>query len=153
MATAALYTPEVLGLAAWLAQCPLHEGLALRGAARSASCGSALTLGLRLDAQGRIAEIGISASVCAIGQAAAALFAQGARGRKTDDIAAAERAITAWLAGAAGGGGGGPAAPMPGWPGLGAIAAAAAYPARHGAILLGWRAALQALASHEAGVA
>ena len=36
-------------------------------------------------------------------------------------------------------------APQPGWPGLDALAAARAYPARHGAILLAWRAALEAL--------
>ena len=136
MSAATLYTPEVLGLATGLAALPLDEGLPLRGSARSASCGSTLTVGLAVDAAGRIDRIGVSASACAIGQAAAALFAAGVVGRDRGDIAAARGEIEAWLAGGA----------MPGWPGLGAIAAAAGYPARHGAILLAWRAAEAALA-------
>jgi hypothetical protein len=36
-------------------------------------------------------------------------------------------------------------APLPDWPGLSAIAAARSYPARHGAILLPWKAAMAAL--------
>jgi len=44
--------------------------------------------------------------------------------------------MAAWLGGAG---------QMPDWPGLAAIAAARDYPARHGAILLPWRAALDAL--------
>ena len=138
-AAARLYTPEVLGLATSLAGFPLHDGLVLRGAARSAACGSALDLGLRLDG-GRIADVGVSASACAIGQAAAAIFVTAAKGKSAADVAAAEAEIADWLAGAAKG----EAAATPAWPGLGAIVAAAAYPARHGAILLAWRAAAAA---------
>ena len=138
-AAARLYTPEVLGLATALAGFPLHDGLILRGGARSAACGSALTLGLALDG-GRIADVGVSASACAIGQAAAAIFVLAAKGKSAADVAAAEAAIADWLNSAARG----EAAAIPDWPGLGAIAAAAAYPARHGAILLAWRAAAAA---------
>jgi hypothetical protein len=35
--------------------------------------------------------------------------------------------------------------PMPDWPGLSRIAAARDYPARHGAVMLPWNAALQVL--------
>ena len=144
--TGALYTPQVLGLATSLAQFPLTDDLDLRGQARAASCGSSLTLGLRLglglDAGARIARVGLAAQACAIGQASAAIFAAGAVGRTAADIAAAEAQISAWLEGTA---------PMPDWPGLEAIAAARAFPGRHGAILLGWRAALQALSFDPSG--
>jgi hypothetical protein len=117
---AALYTPEVLALATSLAAYPLNDNLIFRGSARSQSCGSSLELGLALDGD-RISQVGLRAHACAIGQAAAA----------------AEREVAAWLAGGS----------LPAWPGIAAIAAAAAYPARHGAVLLPWRAALSALPS------
>jgi len=138
---AALYSPEVLALATRLAQYPLSADLEMRGQARSASCGSSLTLGLTVDGEGQIARIGVAAQACAIGQASAAIFAAAAPGMTQADIAAAQQAIADWLAGTA---------PMPDWPGLDAIAAAAAYPGRHGAILLGWRAAIQALSTSAA---
>ncbi|MDE2403383.1 MAG: iron-sulfur cluster assembly scaffold protein [Sphingomonadales bacterium] len=133
-----LYTPEVLALATGLAAYPLVDDLPLRGEARSRSCGSVLAIGLERDAAGRIARLGLRAQACAIGQAAAAIFAAQAIGRDAAAIAGAEAAIGGWLDGAGA---------MPDWPGLGAIAAARDYPARHGAILLAWRAALSALSS------
>jgi NifU-like protein involved in Fe-S cluster formation len=137
MASAAvLYTPEILGLAAGLAEYPADSALPLAGAARSKSCGSSLAIGLALDDAGHITQLGIAAHACAIGQASAAIFARAAKGRTPAQIAGAERAIAAWLAGDGG---------MPDWPGLEIIAPGAAYPARHGAILLAWRAALSAL--------
>ena len=136
--SAVLYTPDVLALATGLAAYPLADDLPWRGEARSRSCGSAITLGLALDKTGAITRIGLRAQACAIGQAAAALFAAGATGMTASQIGPAEQAIAAWLAGTGG---------MPGWPGLATIAPAAAYPARHGAILLAWRAALEALSS------
>ncbi|MBW8785888.1 MAG: iron-sulfur cluster assembly scaffold protein [Novosphingobium sp.] len=125
------------GLAAW----PLDPSLPLTGAARAPSCGSSLTLGLELDGEGRIARLGMRSHACAIGQAAAALFAEAAHGRDRAAVAAAEREIAAWLAGDE---------PLPDWPGFAALEPARAYPARHGAILLAWRAALSALSSGEA---
>ena len=70
-----------------------------------------------------------------IGQAAAAIFAQTAPGKTRDEIELAVTEIETWLAGG----------PLPDWPGMAAIAAARDFPARHGAILLAWRAALVAL--------
>jgi NifU-like protein involved in Fe-S cluster formation len=133
---AALYTPEVLALATSLAAYPLNDNLIFRGSARSQSCGSSLELGLALDGD-RISQVGLRAHACAIGQAAAAIFAKAAAGHAVQEIAAAEREVAAWLAGGS----------LPAWPGIAAIAAAAAYPARHGAVLLPWRAALSALPS------
>jgi len=135
---AALYTPEVLALATSLADFPLHGGLPLRGEARSASCGSRLTLGLACDAAGTITAVGVSASACAVGQAAAAIFVGAAQGQGEAAIRDARAGLAAWLAGDA---------PIPEWPGLAAIAAARAYPARHGAIMLAWNAGAAALSS------
>ena len=129
---AALYTPQVLALATGLAAWPLDEALPLQGSARSKSCGSTLALGLATDAQGRIARIGIRAQACAIGQAAAAIFAEGAIGRNAGEIGTTSAELAAWLAGTA---------PRPAWPNLELLEPARAYPARHGAILLAWQAA------------
>jgi NifU-like protein involved in Fe-S cluster formation len=131
-----LYTPEVLGLATSLAAFPWDETLPLRGDARSRSCGSTIALGLATDADGRIDRVALRSSACAIGQAAAAIFAAAAPGRDAREIERAEQAIAAWLAGEGA---------LPDWPGLTAIAAARDYPARHGAIMLAWQAARQLL--------
>ncbi len=133
-----LYTPEVLALATSLARYSWDESLPRQGSARSQSCGSTLALALAADPAGRIERIGIRAHACAIGQASAAIFAEAAMGRNRADIAQYHEAIAAWLSGKN---------DMPSWPGLEAIAAARAYPARHGAILLAWKAALDALPS------
>lgn len=134
-AAAALYSREVLSLATSLAAWPLDPALPLAGHARAPTCGSTLDLGLALDAAGAIEQIGLRAHACAIGQAAAAIFANAASGQTSADIAAAAGGIERWLEGG----------PAPDWPGFDAIAAARDYPARHGAILLAWRAALVAL--------
>jgi len=136
MSAEKLYTPHVLALATRLADWPWDESLPIRGEARSRSCGSTLALALDVDGAGRIDRIALKAHACAVGQAAAALFAESAKGRSVEEIAAAADAMEAWLSGAAG---------LPEWPGIGAIAAARDYPARHGAIRLAWEAARQAL--------
>jgi NifU-like protein involved in Fe-S cluster formation len=133
-----LYTPELLGLAVSLTDYPLDPALPHHGAARSRSCGSTLELGVALDAAGHIERLGLRVRACAVGQAAAALFAQGAPGHKAAEIEVAHGAIAAWLAG-----GGTP----PDWPGIAALAEARGFPGRHGAIMLPWSAALDALSS------
>jgi NifU-like protein involved in Fe-S cluster formation len=136
VSAARLYTPEVLALATTLAGFPMDEGLPFHGSARSKSCGSTVMLGLSLDQAGRIVRIGIRAQACAIGQASAAIFASGAPGLDRAAIEQGHRALIAWLAGSE---------PLPDWPGLAAIAAVQDYPARHGAVLLAWKAALDML--------
>lgn len=136
--TTALYTPEVLSLATALADWPFDPTLPLQAESRSTACGSTVRLGLALDSDGRIARIGLGAQACAIGQAAAALFAKAATGRSADDVAAALSAIESWL---------GKGGALPDWPGFGAIERARHYPGRHGAILLAWRAARDALST------
>ena len=138
MTATVLYTPEVLGLATGLAAFAWDEALPLRGEARSRSCGSTIALGIALDGEGRVDRVALRSHACAIGQAAAAIFAGAAAGRTLAQIDEAARQIETWLAGTAA---------MPDWPGLGGISAARDYPARHGAIMLAWNAARQLLGS------
>jgi len=133
-----LYTPELLALAVSLAEYPADAALPLHGEARSKSCGSTLRADLAVDRAGRIDRLGLQVRACAVGQAAAATFARAAAGRSPAEIEAAHEALAAWL------GGEGEA---PDWPGIEAIAAARDFPARHGAIMLPWTAALSALSS------
>ncbi|MCT2401872.1 iron-sulfur cluster assembly scaffold protein [Novosphingobium mangrovi (ex Huang et al. 2023)] len=136
MSTAVLYTPDVLGLAIELARFPLSEDLPLHAEARSKSCGSTIALGLATAPDGTISRVGVRSQACAIGQASAAIFAQGACGRGGAEIHAVGKAVADWLAGEGA---------MPDWPGLSVIAAARDYPARHGAVMLPWNAAMQVL--------
>lgn len=138
MSATILYTPDVLGLAIELARFPLTDDLTLRAEARSKSCGSTITLGLALAHDGTIAKVGVRSQACAIGQASAAIFAQGAIGRTGAQVHTAGTAIAAWLAGDGA---------LPDWPGLSTIAAAHDYPARHGAVMLPWNAAMHTLPS------
>lgn len=133
-----LYTPELLALAVELAEYPPLDGACARGEARSPTCGSTLALDLALDDDGRIARLGMRVRACAIGQAAAAIFARHAIGRDLAGIRAALARLEGWLA---------DEAPAPDWPDLALIAPARDYPARHGAMLLPWTAALAALSS------
>ena len=133
-----LYTPELLGLAVRLADYPFHDALPLTGDARSPSCGSTLHLGMALNADHTVSAVGMRVHACAVGQAAAAIFADGAMGRPISDIAASLHAIEQWLGGTG---------PLPDWPGFTAIEAAGAFPGRHGAIRLPWQAAQQALSN------
>lgn len=133
-----LYTPELLGLAVELADLPPLETAHAHGEARSPTCGSTLALDLALDDAGRIEQLGLRVRACAVGQASAAVFARHAAGRDLADIRRDLSGLEAWLD---------DRGPAPDWPDLAMIEAARAYPARHGAILLPWRAAYAALSS------
>lgn len=137
-ASTRLYSPELLSLATALAAFPLADDLPLRAEARSRSCGSVIALGLALDGAGQVARVGMQVSACAIGQASAALLAQGAAGADPEDFPRTLAALEAWLAGEGA---------LPSWPGIIALAPAQAHPGRHGALLLPWKAALAALSS------
>jgi len=133
-----LYTPEMLALAIELAEYPPLETAPLRGEARSPACGSTLAMDLALDDNARIGRLGMRVRACAVGQASAAIFARHAPGRNLADVRDALARMEAWLD---------DQAPAPDWPDLVLVAPARAYPARHGAMLLPWRAAVAALSS------
>lgn len=137
-ASTRLYSPELLSLATALAAFPLADDLPLRAKARSRSCGSVIALGLALDGAGQVARVGMQVSACAIGQASAAMLAQGAPGTRPEDFRRTLAALEAWLAGEG---------ELPSWPGIAALAPAHGHPGRHGALLLPWKAAVVALSS------
>lgn len=140
---ASLYTPDLLALAVSLARYPLDPASPHLGRARSVTCGSEITFGAALGVDGAITRGGLRVSACAVGQAAAAVFIASAPGRTRADVARAREAIAAWLGGED---------PLPDWPGFSVLGPAKAFPGRHGAILLAWDAALDALSnSGEAG--
>lgn len=131
-----LYSNELLALATELAACPLRDEHAIRADARSRTCGSTLTAGFMLDEAARIAGVGLRVSACAVGQAAAAIFATGAPGRSGREVADALVQIEHWLQGSGA---------QPEWAGIAALEPARAYPGRHGAIVLPWKAGAAAL--------
>lgn len=141
-AATALYSPQVLSLATSLVDFPPRADLPFIGQARSAACGSTLSMQLGLDSQLEIEAIGLQAHACAIGQAAAAIFARAAIGRLPEEVSRYLALIEDWLS--TGGA-------TPDWPGLETIAAARGYPGRHGAMLLPWKAAQAALSSAAVG--
>lgn len=131
-----LYTPELLALATSLADYPLTDDLPLRAEARSRSCGSVVALGLALDDHGLVSEVGMKVSACAIGQTSAALLAQAVRGSRPGNVCRAAEALESWVAGKG---------ELPQWPGIEALSTARDHPGRHGALLLPWKAAREAL--------
>ena len=133
-----LYTPELLALAVELARFPRLEEATTQGEARSPTCGSTLAMDIELDEAGRIQRLGMTVRACAVGQASAAIFARHAGGRNPEAMARSLGQLEAWLAGDG---------PVPGWPDLALVEPARAHPARHGAMLLPWKAALAALSS------
>ena len=133
--SAPLYTPELLGLAVRLAEWPWREDYPLKGGARSRTCGSTVTITLAVSGQ-RIIELGLKVSACAVGQAAASIFAGGVAGRSEADIRRTRDGLGEWLA---------EGGIMPDWPNLAALQSALPHHGRHGAILLPWNAALDAL--------
>lgn len=133
---AKLYTPGVLALSVELAGYPFVPEHPLKGYAKSRTCGSEIGLSAVVDRDGAITELGLTVSACAIGQASAALFAADAMGRSLAVFEQQLAALERWLKD------GGPDGIVPR---LDLIEPARAYPARHEAILLPWRAAIDAL--------
>ena len=138
MSAEKLYTTEMLAAAMELAQYPALKNAAFHGSSRSDSCGSSLHLDIMLDQRGQLERIGMRVHACAVGQAAAAIFARHAKGATAMQLEFVCDQLSKWL---------GSDGPVPDWPDLSLIAPARAYPGRHGAMLLPWKAAVVALSS------
>ena len=136
--TTKLYSPRLLALSASLADYPLDTSFSRQAEARSRTCGSTIAIGIDIDADGGITRTGMQVSACAVGQSSAAVLAGGAQGRTAGDIREIVERIGAWLEGSA---------PLPEWPGFEALEPAQPHTGRHGALLLPWKAALEALNS------
>lgn len=137
--SAKLYSPELLALAVELAKFPVVETASHHGNARSRTCGSSVEMSLDVTDAGAVEHVGLRVSACAVGQAAAAIFASSVVGKQRPDLELAMAEIEAWL------GGGAP----PHWPGFEPLLPAREFKGRHGALSLPWRAALEALPNRE----
>ena len=133
-----LYTPQVLGLAAQLADYPLTGAFTHRATARSRTCGGVMDIGLDCDWQGAVSRVGMKLAACAMGQASAAIMAAGLIGRDPAAIIAARASLERWL---------GENGELPDWPQIGLLAPALSHKGRHGALILPWTAACEALCS------
>lgn len=60
-------------------------------------CGSTVAVDVNVDAEGRIAEIGVDPKACALGQAATSILAAHAIGRTLPELEAARDALRAML--------------------------------------------------------
>ncbi|MGL3819727.1 iron-sulfur cluster assembly scaffold protein [Sphingopyxis sp. R3-92] len=141
--SAPLYNRDILSLAVAAAEHLPNPDARYRVSARAPLCGSAILLDLDTDPAGRVTTVGMHVEACALGQAAATLLARHAPGRDLTELRSARDAIAAWF-------GGSDSAP-PDWPGFELLAPARDYPARHGAILLPFDAAIQALEEQAVG--
>ena len=128
----ALYSPALLALAVELASYPFDPAALLIGEAHSRSCGSTI----RISSDEGFENLGLKVTACAVGQASAAIFARHVRGNDGAEIQTALAEIIDWLAGEG---------DTPTWPDIAMLEGAREYPGRHGAILLPWRAAIDAL--------
>ena len=135
--TAPLYTTEILRLAASLQEPHELEREDGRAELRSPTCGSRIALAVQLDQDRRVQRLSMEVQACAFGQAAAALLDRHSRGRTHDEVSEAMLALSRWLADEQ--------EEQAGWPGIAALAPARARKARHGAILLPFRALLAAM--------
>jgi NifU-like protein involved in Fe-S cluster formation len=132
-----LYTTEILRLAASLGDPRLLDREDGRAELRSPTCGSRITLAVQLDDERRIERLSVQVHACAFGQASAALVERHSKGRTHDEVSQAMLALSRWLAS--------DDEQEAGWPGIGALAPARQRSARHGAILLPFRALLAAI--------
>lgn len=103
-------------------------------------CGSALTLDLKLDGAGRIADLGLELEACALGQASASVFAAHAIGADAGEIEAGRDQLKAMLREGA-------APPAGRFEALNALEGARDYRQRHGSILLAFDAGVEAMAA------
>lgn len=132
-----LYTPALLSLATELARYPIAGEWPRLAEVRARICGSTLRLGAEITPGDQFGRLGLAVSACAVGQAAAAIFARSAQGKSCDDILQALNEVEMWLAR--------DDAPLPKWPDISQLDAARIHRSRHDAILLPWKAAKQVL--------
>ena len=141
--SAPLYTRDILRLAAAIPHLGRLAGAEASVETRAPVCGSSIIVDVALDAEGRVVALGQEVKACAFGQASAALMGGHALGRSPAELAEARDALAAWLAGERDDAGD--------WPGLDMLAPVRRLSARHGAILLPFKAIAEAsaMAAHE----
>ena len=136
-----LYTPDILHLAATIPLKPLLSDAAYIIRATSPLCGSELTVSLDFDDHSRVLRLGYDVRACAFGQASLSVFANQVIGADHDVVEASENALSAFLKGNN----------IIGlWPDADKLSPVQKLLARHGAVMLPYRAYNQALAQHRA---
>jgi NifU-like protein involved in Fe-S cluster formation len=140
-----LYPTEILALAAdipHLGAMPPGQGRpgerVGRARKRSMVCGSEVEIEVRLDEEGRLADLGIEVEACALGQASASVLGGHAIGATLEEMAGARDALEAMLKSGA-------PAPEGRFSQLAALAPVRGYPRRHASTLLAWTAAVAAM--------
>jgi NifU-like protein involved in Fe-S cluster formation len=136
-----LYSPEILALAAGIThnQFPAAADITVR--LRSTVCGSSIRIGVCFDADTRIIGYGHDVNACALGQASAALVARKCVGLDRTMLNRVMEQISVTIKTAV------PDRLM--WPEIKIFEPLQAYPQRHDAVLLPYRAL--ALAFDQAG--
>jgi NifU-like protein involved in Fe-S cluster formation len=132
-----LYTTEILRLATnipHLGRLDAPDGCADK---RSLTCGSKISVDVRLDDAGQVQDFAQMVSACALGQASACLLGRDVVGKNLAELEAARDTLRLWLKREADGPGD--------WQGLSVFEAARDYPARHAAILLPFDAVIEAI--------
>jgi NifU-like protein involved in Fe-S cluster formation len=133
-----LYTTDILRLAAALPEPVRLAREGGRAELRSPTCGSRISVAVEMTGE-RLNAVSVEVQACAFGQAAAAIMARHAAAKDADEVAQSLACLTDWLAGRR---------DDPGdWPDLDALEPARARVSRHGAILLPFRALVQAMES------
>ncbi len=132
-----VYTTEILRLAASLGDpCELEREDG-RAEVRSPTCGSRITIAVQLDEDRRVKRLSMQVHACAFGQASAALLERHSYGRSHAEVSDAMLEISRWLADEHD--------DASAWPGMETLEPARPRKARHGAILLPFRALLAAM--------
>lgn len=132
-----LYTTEILRLAASLGEPRQLDREDGQAELRSPTCGSRVTLAVQLDKHRRIELLSMRVHACAFGQASAALVERHGRGRNHAEVSDTLVDLSRWLSGQS--------EANAVWPGIASLAPARSRAARHGAILLPFRALLKAM--------
>jgi NifU homolog involved in Fe-S cluster formation len=130
------YTRDILRLAADIPHQHDFYSLADGVERRSRTCGSRVRVWVALDSEGRVSELRQAVEACAYGQAAAALMAARAIGKDLAGAQADLDGLEKWLKDGA--------APAD-WPELAALEPALQRTSRHEAILLPFRALVEAI--------
>lgn len=136
---APLYTTEILRLAASLRGPRDLDRVDGQADLRSPTCGSRISLEVRIDEHRRVQAISQQVQACAFGQASAALLEARAIGLNHSEASETLILFSRWLSKETD--------EVPGWPEITALSPARNRQARHGAILLPFRTFLAALDS------
>ena len=133
--SAPLYSRDILRLAASIPRQKSFAEIGHAVAVRSPTCGSRVAMRVVLDEAGRVIGIEQAVEACAFGQAAAALVGMHSTGTDLDEAKAALTGVERWL----------DEDIAEAWPGLSILDPARRRRGRHGAILLPFRALVQAI--------